>query len=144
MNGGRLGVGGALAGLAGSYAALVLTIIVLAIELDMPGFTHVSLAVASSVWIVVALAVGLPVAVRLERWLRPDASFPRRYGTYAVAGAVSAVPVALVALIGLPLFDWGWALAVIALLCGVTCALGGRAGVELWRRHERVRAARSG
>ncbi|RIQ25059.1 hypothetical protein [Jiangella rhizosphaerae] len=138
----RLGSRAALAGLAGSYVTLLLAQVAVVVALNLPGFLLLAIAVATPIWLIAVLVVGLPVAARAERRLPADASVARRYGAYALAGLVSAGPVALAALI-LPL-GWDVAMAVIALGCGVVCAIGGKAGVELWRRHERARATRTG
>lgn len=140
MNGGRLGVGGALAGLAGSYLGLVVTVLAMTMNPLLP----IAVAAATPVWLVGVLVLGLPAAGWIERRLPPDASFARRYSAYVLAGLASAgLLVLLVLLVFGPGAIGRWVAAVFV-VCTVGSALGGRAGVDGWRRYERVRADRTG
>lgn len=95
---------------------------------DLDGLLVVLVIYAGPVWLVGFLVVGIPAAVWIERRTRMDASWGRRFAPYAVAGLVAGGLLFLLH----PLF----------LPAAVAAALGGKAGVELWRRwdarHERA------
>ncbi|SEE44757.1 hypothetical protein [Jiangella alba] len=91
MNGGRLGVGGALAGLAGSYVGLVVAVLTMSLNPLLP----TAVAAATPVWLAAVVVLGLPAAGWIERRLPPDPPVARRYGAYAVAGLACGGLIAL-------------------------------------------------
>lgn len=129
MSGGRLGVAGALAGLAGSYVGLVLVLALVAQASDSVEYWSAIVAVATPTWIVAMLVIGLPAAWWIERRLPAGASFGRRYRPYLLAGLASGLLAAAMFLVAL-----GTAMAVLGFMCAFAAALGGRAGLDLWRR----------
>lgn len=97
---------------------------------DFGGLLVVLVLYAGPVWLVGFLVVGLPAAVWIERRTRMDASWGRRFAPYAVVGLIAGGLLFLLHPIFLP--------------ATVGAALGGKAGVELWRRWDARREQPAG
>ena len=127
----RLDLPEGVAAAAASFLSMLLSLLLAVVTLgsaggDSPTLSDIGAVLliggmyAGPIWLVGFLVIGLPAAAWIERRTPMGASWGRRFGSYAVAGL----------LVGGLLF----LLHPLFLPAVVGSALGGRAGVELWRR----------
>lgn len=90
---------------------------------EMGPILLILLMYATPIWLAGFLLIGLPAAIWIENRTPVSAPARGRYTPYAKAGAAVGAPLFLL----YPLF----------LPAAVGAALGGKAGVELWRRRDR-------
>lgn len=127
----RLDLPEGFAAAAGSFVAMAVTVLVMLLAMtgldELGPLVLVVLVYATPVWLVGFLLIGLPAAVWIENRTRMGSARRRRYTPYAAVGMVVG---------GLLLF-----VLPIAAPAALASAIGGRAGVEVWRRwdarHER-------